>query len=124
VTSNPRRRFRVAGTEHLGDDGFFVSPLAPIVKHVVSGGAIAGLVRSVHRHTLDHCAEATRYHLAVRLLAREIDSGQYIRHAGVAREHGANVEQPTKALPGAGPRPHRGELYKAAALPASLAGPQ
>src|ERR1700745_2871809 len=90
-------------------------PLSPIVEYVDPGNAIAGLVRAVHRHTLDHRAETARQHLAVGFLAREIDARQHVRHAGMARDHGNGVEQSPKALSGARPRPDCGELCEAAA---------
>jgi len=92
-------------------------PLSPIVENVEPWAAVTWLVRSMHRDTLDHRPEAASHHLPIRFLAREIHSGQDIRHAGFTRERSAGAEQRAEPLLGARSRPHRSEFRKAAALP-------
>jgi len=96
--------------------GSIAARLSPIVKNVQPRATVTRLVRSVHRHALDHRAEAARHHLPVGFLAREIDPGQNIRHAGVVRERSAGVEQCAEPLLSAGSRPHRCEFRKVAAF--------
>src|SRR5437764_6067907 len=95
---------------------FICAFLSPIVEHKEPGPAVAGLVRAVHRDTLDVRAEAAREHRAVGFFARGVDPGDEGGHAGGGRDPGAGVEQRGEAVGAPGARAHRAEFDTADAV--------
>src|SRR5439155_12774612 len=61
---------------------FIAAPLSPVVQHEEPRPAVPRFVGPVHRHALDLRAEAASEHLAVGLLARQIDPGHNRAQAG------------------------------------------
>src|SRR5437588_8102433 len=103
---------------------FIAVPLSPIVEHEEPGPAVAGLVGTVHRDTLDLRAKAAREHLAVGFFARRVDAGDDGGHAGGDREPGAGIQQRGEAVRAPGAGAHGAEFDKADAVAGFARRPQ